>query len=157
MTQFNPLILSQDNGWLFKRKFVVLSTSFHVIPRFLSGLTKVYDLKEPGTLLPPLRLLSSNTHSWPANIMKLQLETAGTERKTKLTVTVICHSLQQWYNLHHVWHLTNVEGIFLSRARPRKITLASVFASEIEFVKKYLDYPAKVRFLIPLGTKMKAH
>ena len=89
--------------------------------------------------------------------MKLQLETAGTERKTKLTVTVICHSLQQWYNPHHVWHLTNVEGIFLSRARPRKITLASVFASEIEFVKKYLDYPAKVRFLIPLGTKMKAH
>ena len=157
MTQFNPLILSQDNGWLFKRKFVVLSTSFHVIPRFLSGLTKVYDLKEPGTLLPPLRLLSSNNHSWPANIMKLQLETAGTERKTKLTVTVICHSLQQWYNPHHVWHLTNVEGIFLSRARPSKITLASVFASVIEFVKKYLDYPAKVHFLISLGTKMKAH
>ena len=89
--------------------------------------------------------------------MKLQLGTAGTERKTKLTVTVICHSLQQWYNPHHVWHLTNVEGIFLSRARPGKITFASVFALMIEFVRKYLNYPAKVRFLIPLGTKMKAH
>ena len=89
--------------------------------------------------------------------MKLQLETAGTERKTKLTVTVICHSLQQWYNPHHVLHLTNVEGIFLSKAKPGKITFASVFALMIEFVRKYLHYPAKVRFLIPLGTKMKAH
>ena len=49
--------------------------------------------------------------------MQLQFETAGTDRKTKLTVTVIWHSLQQWYNPHHVLHLTNVEGIFLSKAR----------------------------------------
>ena len=89
--------------------------------------------------------------------MKLQLETAGTERKTKLIVTVVCHSLQQWYNPHHVLHLTNVEGIFLSRARPGKITFTSVFALMIEFLRKYLNYPAKVRFLIPLATKMKAH
>ena len=48
-------------------------------------------------------------------------------------------------------------GHFLSQARPGKITFASVFTLMIEFVRKYLHHPAKVRFLIPLGTKMKAH
>ena len=40
--------------------------------------------------------------------------------------------------------VANVEGIFLSKARPGKITFASVFALMIEFVRKYLHYPAKV-------------
>ena len=48
-------------------------------------------------------------------------------------------------------------GHFLVQGKTRQDYIRQRLALMIEFFRKYLHYPAKVRFLIPVCTKMKAH